>query len=53
MVEATLLTEQRKNTVSGLVGKLSEFGIDYNPVNYYYTPLTMYSNRLKFSCNLK
>lgn len=46
MVERTLLTERRKNTVSGLVGKLSEFGIGYNPVNYYYTPLTMYPRSL-------
>ena len=42
MIEGALLSEGRRDNVSGLVQKLSESGLDYNPVSYYYTPLTMY-----------
>ena len=41
-----ILAMPRRNIVSDLVDRLNVDGIEYTPVTYYYTPLTMYPRSL-------
>jgi len=43
---SSILTSGKEGVVNGLVEKLREFKVEYSPINYYYTPLTMYPRSL-------